>query len=409
VTPAAGAASRDDDYRLLHAAAYLALFCVGVYAASFGPALPFLADDLGVSLDGAGLLLTGLFAGSITASGIVAVALHGVPTRVLAIAGLSLAACGLLLLGLAGSWPLAMIGAVLLGTGDGLVIASLHMLMAVTSRDVPAAMNRLNIYFAVGAVAGAVGAGAVLELDGGRAAVYGAIAALVAATFTLMVMSRGPAAVPIAAGDRRLLPGNPTAWLMGVVLFFYVGAEFGLGSWVSTYARETTGASVFAAAVLTAGYWAALFAGRLVAGRYFARGGDAGILLTASVAGAGLSALLLAATTGNVALSAAAAFGAGLCLGPVWPCTLAIASRDSPANTAAATVTLGNAGGLLIPWLQGKILVGAGPREGVLVTVLLAAVMLATMLAFQLSRTRGRPRGADQGAVPGAGGGTAGG
>ncbi len=50
----------------------------------------------------------------------------------------------------------------------------------------------------------------------------------------------------------------------------------------------------------------------------------------------------------------------------------------------AAIVTIGNAGGLAIPWLQGRILVGAGATAGVAVTVGLCMAMLALVIAFQL-------------------------
>jgi len=58
------------------------------------------------------------------------------------------------------------------------------------------------------------------------------------------------------------------------------------------------------------------------------------------------------------------------------------------ANATAATVTMGNAGGLAIPWLQGKVLVGAGPAQGVAVTAALCAVMFCIVSAFRASRGR---------------------
>jgi fucose permease len=176
---------------------------------------------------------------------------------------------------------------------------------------------------------------------------------------------------------------------MGALLFLYVGAEFGLGAWVSSYARETADAGVFEAALLTAGYWFALMCGRLISALYFSRGHESSLLLAAAIAGAGLAAVVLAVTSGNIVLSAAAAFVTGLCLGPVWPATLAIASHGSRPNATATTVTMGNAGGLLIPWLQGKVLVGAGPTQGIVVTSVLCAVMFAIVMVF-----RGRERAA---------------
>lgn len=385
MTPSPLATHDEQEYRLLHFASLLALFCIGVYAAAFGPALPFIADDLGVSLDTSGLLLTALFAGSIASSATIALWLHGRDTRVLSIAGLAFATTGALIIGFAPNWQLALAGGVVLGAGDGLVIAALHILMSMTSRDVPAAINRLNLYFAVGAVAGPIWAGGVLATTGERWIVYAGVALVLFLALAFMVAATGPAHGRITSDDAggMRLPGTRTAWIMGAVLFLYVGAEFGLGTWVSSYARESTDASVFEAALLTAGYWFALMCGRLISGWYFGRGREASLLLAASVGGAGAFALLLAITTGNIAMSGVAAFGAGLCLGPVWPSTVAIASEGSPAAATATTVTIGNAGGLAIPWLQGRVLVDAGPVEGVIVTAALCAAMLGIVTLFR--------------------------
>ena len=375
------------EFRLLHTASLMALFCVGMYAGAFGPVLPFLAEDLGVSLDTAGLVLTALFFGSIAASSTVALALHGRDTRALSAAGLGCATAGLLVLGLAPWWPLALFGAVVLGAGDGLIIAALHILMAATSRDVPRAINTLNLWFAVGAVGGPLWAGAMLSWNGQRAIVFGGMAGIVALSFVTMLAAGGIAHREVAAPDGKFrLPGNPTAWIMGALLFLYVGAEFGLGAWVSTYAREAADASVMEGAALSAGYWGALLCGRVISGLYFGRGRDSSALLAVAVAGAGLSSLLLALADGSIALSAVGAFGAGLALGPVWPATLAIASEGNSADATATTVTIGNAGGLAIPWLQGKVLVGAGASEGVAVTALLCAAMFVIIIAFRFRR-----------------------
>ena len=380
------------DYRLLHTAAYMAMFCVGLYAAAFGPALPFIADDMGVSLDTAGLILTALFIGSISASASVAIALHGRDTRALCIAGLTCATAGLLLIGVAPSWPLALAGGVVLGAGDGLLVAATHILMPLTSDDAPSAINRINLWFAFGAVCGPIWAGAILASTGERWIVYTGIACVTAAT--LLVTFAADVAVhhPIAAPDERFrLPGNPTAWIMGGVLFLYVGAEFGLGSWVSSYTRETAHAGVFASALLTAAYWGALALGRVISGVYFSRKRDASALLLAAAGGGGIAALVLALSSGNIAVAGAAAFGAGLCFGPIWPATVAVVTEAAASDATAATVTMGNAGGMAIPWLQGKVLVSTGPSQGVAVTAVLCALMFGAVASFRARRAGSPP------------------
>jgi fucose permease len=217
--------------------------------------------------------------------------------------------------------------------------------------------------------------------------VVAGIAAAAGASFAVLMAASAPSHEPITREDEPLRPpGNPTASIMGIVLFLYVGAEFGLGAWVSAYVRESADAGVFRAALLTSGYWAALMCGRFVSGVYFARPRDGIPLLLVSITGAIIASVLLALTTGNLMASAAAAFAAGLCLGPIWPSVLAVATESSEAHATAATVTMGNAGGVLLPWLQGRVLVDAGPAEGVIVTALLCAAMLILVSGFRQFR-----------------------
>ena len=377
----------DASYRLLHGASYAGLFIVGVYAAAFGPALDFVADGTGVSLDTAGLMLTAFFAGSISASAVVAVWLHGRDSRLVAAGGLALVAAGSATIAASQGFGGVLAGSVVLGLGDGLIVAALHILIAATSDDVPHGINQLNLYFAVGAVAGPLWAGAVLATTGSYELVYAGIGAVTLAALASMLVARSPAG---HAGDlpdeSRAFHLSPTTLVMGAVLFLYVGAEFGLGSWVSTYARETADAGVFGAALLAAGYWAALMFGRLASGAYFRRAGDASVLLLASVAGAGISSLALALASGNLALSALSAFGAGFCMGPVWPCVVAIAAEAGESSSTASTVTMGNSGGVVIPWLQGRILVNSGPSQGVFVTAVLSAAMFGITFVFRARR-----------------------
>jgi fucose permease len=92
---------------------------------------------------------------------------------------------------------------------------------------------------------------------------------------------------------------------------------------------------------------------------------------------------VLTLSSGSVALAAIAALGAGFFLGPVWPAVAAIVSQEGDSSSMAATVTVGNAGGVAIPWLQGKVLVGAGATQGVAVTAVLCAVMFGILGAFR--------------------------
>lgn len=363
----------------LEIAACLGLFVTGVYSTSFGPALPVLANDFGVSLDHAGLLITVLFLGSIIASGLVAIRLHAIEPKWTAAAGLAGVALGAAALGAAGSWWVALGSVACMGAGDGLMVAAVHSIVARESHDVAAGVNRLNVCFAVGAIAGPLWAATLLSADARlRGVVYAGVAAI-ALLAAAVVLSGGATRGPGHAGSSPPGTGamDRAAWHMGAVLFLYVGAEFGLGSWVASYADREFGASILAGGIITAGYWASLMCGRLLSGALFAHAVPARTVLLASIACGTLASSAMAAANDFFALAVAGAFATGLAFGPIWPAAMAIAAERRSGNAPAAMVTIGNSGGFVFPWLQGQLLVSAGPATGIALSALLCAGMFA--------------------------------
>lgn len=375
----------------LELAACLGLFVTGVYSTSFGPALPILADDFDVSLDRAGLLITVLFMGSILASGVVAVRLHVVEPRWLAALGLAGVAAGASALAFAPNWWLALGSVACIGLGDGLMVAAVHTIVARESNDVAAGINRLNVCFAIGAIAGPLWAGAVLASDAGqRELVYAGVALLALAAAIVVLSGQPTAAAPSATHSEARHGGmDRLAWFMGAVLFLYVGAEFGLGSWVASYADEEFDAGVFAGGLITAGYWGSLMLGRLISGSLFANGVAARAVLLGSIAAGTVASAAIAAANQSFALAVIAAFATGLAFGPIWPAAMAIAAERRTGSAPAALVTIGNSGGFVFPWLQGQLLVSAGPATGIAMSaVLCVAMLLLTLRAPALATAR---------------------
>jgi fucose permease len=357
--------------------AFAGLFCVGLWVTSFGPALPFIARETGVGLGTAGIVLTALAGGSITLSAIVSLRLGRVDAGLLTAIGLVVAAAGLAVISVAGSFLMVLAGCVVLGAGDGLVVASTHALVTITAEDVPSDINRLNVLFAVGAVAGPLWTGAALELTDDLTLAYAGLAVFVA--LTAVFAWRTPRTG--GAGEEHLdLRLTPAVAMMGLVLFLYVGAEFGLGAWVSSYTERAAEAGVIAGALVTCGYWGALGIGRLVTARLLQRH-DPAVLLTGAIMISGAGGLALVAVGDVLALAFAAAFVCGLAFGPIWPLAMGIGAHEGRSSTAAALVTAGNSGAVVFPAIQGAILASAGPREGVAVTPALCLAMLVVLVA----------------------------
>ena len=379
--PADGA----DAARRAEFAACVGLLVEGVYATCFGPALPVLAGDFAVSLDTVGLLLTMFFAGSIATSALVAARLHRRDPHQVAVAGLCAAALGVAGLAVAGEFRVALAATLLMGAGDGLLVAGAHLLVARASADIPRGMNRLNLYFAFGAMLGPLWAGSVLQFAApGRAIAFGGVALAVA--FAAVAMARAPSPSPSSSRNRDSGRGSEItpaaggvgvlAALMGAVLFLYVGAEFGLGSWVATYAAREFGTGLFTGGVVTSCYWGALLLGRFASGQLFARGWQPPRVLLLSIGGSLIASAAIAAAHGVFAIVVLAALATGLFLGPVWPAVMSIVAARSTGGAPASIVTVGNAGGVFFPWLQGRLIVQAGATTGIALTALLCGAML---------------------------------
>ncbi|MCA9854509.1 MAG: hypothetical protein KC482_13115, partial [Dehalococcoidia bacterium] len=135
--------------------------------------------------------------------------------------------------------------------------------------------------------------------------------------------------------------------------------------------------SLLAGALVTSGYWAALFFGRLANGAAIDRGQDPARILLLSIVGAGAGCLVLVAGGHVLALGTAGAVLTGFCFGPIWPSCMALALRAGNDATPAMLVTVGNGGAITLPWIQGRVLVEGGTRAGMSVTAILCAGMLA--------------------------------
>ena len=366
----------------LELAACLTLGVIGVYSTSFGPAMGTLAEDFGVSLDRAGVLLTVAFLGGIAASGGVALRLHRVEPRLFTGGGLLLLALGMAGLGFANSWALALGSLAFAGIGGGLMDAGSHTIVARVSEDVTRGINRLNVCFAVGAIVGPLLSGSVLAANAnGRWIVYGCVALLAAAGAVLMLATPpgdGYGAEATGSGDGQSEHAGMSrlAWLMGAVLFLYVGAEFGLGSWVASYTDAEFDAGTFAGGVITAAYWGSLMCGRLISGALFAHAVPARRVLLVSIAAGLVTSAGIAAANEVFVLAVAAACLTGLAFGPVWPAAMAIATTGRSRSAPAALVTIGNSGGLVFPYLQGRLLVSQGAATGIALSAVLCAGML---------------------------------
>jgi fucose permease len=363
-------------------------FALGLMTAALGPALPELAANSGSSLATIGGVITALFLGALISLSVAGPLNDRLGQRPVLIVGVVLLALGTLGIAASHSLPLTFLCAVVAGLGHGAIDISTNVLIAeVFVGRSAAALNLLNVFFGLGAVAGPAIAGLTLRLWNTALPALWIGAALTLLQAPLIpLLADAPRAPHAEAGKSRAaaLFRMPLLWALGVLVLIYVGVENGIASWTTTYLASTTRLDHATAALATSGFWLALTGGRVIAALIGIRLTPNRLLLIA-LSGAFAGGVLLVASVGNAPLTIAAVLCMGLCFGPVFPTTLAITTatfRQAPGTAASAVVAMGSVGGMLLPWLQGVLLERVSPAA----SVLLVAAGALGMLALHIGR-----------------------
>jgi MFS transporter, FHS family, glucose/mannose:H+ symporter len=344
---------------------------VGLLLSLYGPAIPELRAAYGVGGGGSALVLSAHFAGAMAGIGWWGVD-RRLGSRTWLLVATALLAAGAVGIASAPAWPVVLAGAFGVGVGFGVVVVEINVLFAEGFGERATAMlNLLGACFGAGAVLGPLAVAAT----GGYRVPFGAGALLAAAAMALTRdLPRTPRAP--APGDGR----PPTGVVGGFVALcaLYVGVESGIGGFEATSLRAG-GTGQAAAASWTAGYWAALTAGRLLAVplalRVPAPALAAGSLALAAL-GLGLAHL--------PALAPAAYTLTGLALGPVFPTALAWLARAAPGarGPTAMVFAAANLGGVVLPVVIGRLVDASSPAVIPTAVLVVALACLGATLAL---------------------------
>ncbi|PSJ26908.1 MFS transporter [Streptosporangium nondiastaticum] len=365
---------------------------IGALQSLYGPAIPALREEFGLSPSAAGLGLSAHFAGGVT--GVLAFnRIHGrTGNRVLLGSSYALMALGSIAFALAPAWPLALVAALVAGFGFGGIDYGLNQLFATGfGRRSTAMLNVLNAHFGIGAVAGPALVGL---LGPGRYPVaFLACGALAAGLLLFLkgVRDREPAP---AAGNTDRPPAPPprpgrTVLLLGAFVLLYVvhvGVEAGVGGWEPTH-LETVGYTTAAAASATSVYWLMLTAGRFLVVPLAVRLTEP-VIVAVSCAGM----LLCTAAAAVPALAPYAYAGVGLFIAPVFPTGLPWLHRTVPTarRAAAYVIAASMVGGVAAGPALGRAIELSGVRA---VPVVLCAMTAVCLLAtVWLARATRPPR-----------------
>ncbi|MFJ9632260.1 MFS transporter [Streptomyces sp. NPDC101175] len=357
---------------------------IGMLQSLYGPSIPGLRHEFGLSPAAAGLGLSLHFTGGV--AGVLAFnAIHSrISNRALLAWGHGLMAVGSAGFALAPDWPSALAAAFLCGLGFGGIDYGLNQLFSVGFGGRSTAMlNVLNAHFGIGAV---LGPAVVARLGPdaypyafGACAVLAAVLVFAGSSGVRTRVSDGP-----PAGTGRGGPGLSRVLVGFLALYILnVAVEASVGGWEPTH-LETVGYSATVAASATSVYWLMMTAGRFVVVPITMRYSPERIL---AVCAAGMTVCLLLALVKGVAPVAYA--GVGLFIAPVFPTGLSWLNRALPqAERAGAwVIAASNVGGVAAPPLLGVGIEASGIHAVPwLLTALSGASLLATLRLIRLTR-----------------------
>ena len=385
------------------AVSFAATSVVGILSGALGPFIPELSARLRVPAEAFGALFTALFLGAVLTQftgGWLAerFGLHNV-----AVAGVALLSAGILGITVSPTLPLILASAFIAGSGQGLLDIGTNVLIATVfhERAAVSAVNLLHFAFGAGAVVSPLLTRAAVAAWGTPMPVLWLGAALGLATLlaaTRWLMDAPPARVEVEEGERGALYRSPVLWLLGLLLFLYVGLEMGTGGWTTIYARKTTALDPGAIALLVAGYWLGLTGGRLLGAALGTRLCSGDVALVA-VIGSAVGGLMVVAGTGNTFWTVTGIVVLGVSLGPIFPTIVLMGTetfRSAPGRAASIIISMSSMGAMVLPVLQGVLLERVSPVSSVALGAAACLGMLVLLLAIrklaaQPSRAKEQP------------------
>lgn len=342
-----------------------------------GALLPLLVERFQMRLMEAGSLLALQPAGHLLAVAAAPRAIEAIGCRNTLRCAFMIPALAYFAFGWAHSWP---VGAAIMfasGLGIGMVeVATNTLIIMQGGGRSTSLLNLTHLFFGVGAVVvpilttQAVAAGISWT---GICVFTGFFTAAVGIAWSLLPREE-PTLRRHGAEEAKLQWG--LLLLLAAGMAVYVGAEMGLGSWLTKYMMSRHAMALTGAGKVLSLYWLGLTAGRLILSLVAHRVTDerllVGLTIFASVA------VLIAVSSDSALLSTIGFTATGLGFSGVFPGIIALGGRSHPHAAARATSVLVAGAGLgqiILPWCMSLLADSAGLNTGMIVYAVLCVAL----------------------------------
>lgn len=378
--------------KIIVAMTCLVFLVFGLFNGSIGPIVKELSIQTNSTLGAIGGVLTFLFMGALISMFVAGPLSDRVGKKVVMVISLFFLSAGIIGLCNARSLPLMFFFFFFTGLGQGGMEVSGNLVVAdAFPKNNTGILNLLHFFYGFGAFSGpALISLALSNSISGKVVLWLAagVFAILAMVFIFLYSNKPKIENSLhhenSASFTRVYR-SPLLWLTGVMLLTYVGVEFGLGSWSTTFMEISTRLPIQQGALVTSAYWGFITLGRL-AGLVLSRKLKSLQLLGLSVLGSLIGGIALLIFTGITFASIATLMFIGFCFGTIYPSTIAFTSEvfiNNQGKAVGLVSAFGSIGGLTLPWMAGLILEKQAPLIFVIFETAVMIIMLSLFLGMR--------------------------
>jgi len=362
---------------------YAAFVAFGSMLASWGPCLPYFAKNTHSDFSQISLIFVARSLGFILGAylgGWLFDRIPGHPTMIVTLVVLAAIAAVIPLVPLL--WLLIAL-ILMAGISVGIIeVGGNTLLIRIHKYNIGPWMNGLHLFFGIGAFLSPMIITRAIDITGDIKWGYWIITMIILLPAGWLLFLHSPVIKESSKGGDQDGFDYPLVILISLTFLFYVGAEVSFGGWIYTYTVTVHPGSETTAGYLTAGFWGALTAGRLLAipiSMYV----KPRMILLFNFLGCLMSVAVILIWSHLIVAIWVGAIGLGFSMASIFATLLTFTQRRMKISGKANSWFFAGAGvgGMALPWLIGQVFETLGTHSA-MVAILIDILISLGIFSF---------------------------